>query len=570
MKRTIFTLALLLGLTMLVSPAEPITKILVDTDSAQTLTNKSLDFACNVKTDGATGDGSTNDAAAINTTFDDPDCSTIVFPPGTYIIQSRIEENRSNVRVVGYGATIKKGGSFSAGTGINTMMAVGAAATITADRNFEDFTAYSISDPTQGSATLTFTTGAETSNFQAGDVVVIKSNELYGAENPVLFEYNEVLSVASPNVTLKNEVRFFNETTWAYEIINISRATNYLISNVEVEGLTFDDNSATTGSLFVSLFVRNGHFHHLAFTPSSSSGLFGLYYSWNVQADHNRIVGVDGDGTGIITAGIDTFSVDHNTLSHLARAIQSDIITAWGSFSQNRMDDMGEYCFIVVDNYYVSFTDNIGMNCDDFGIYIKNSKYYSIENNQFHYIIDTANFGDNIRAFYDGSEVASNTNYQNVYSVIRGNTLVGSDGVPIRLHFRSTPTTTYINYVVVKDNLTVNGGEGGIMVSANSTFIESLGNLPSIAAVLTVNADTTPDVSNGSLFTVTNSGGTTITAFDNCQAGKIFTLLFTDANTTVTDGGTIALSAVFTSTANDTMSFYCDGTNAYETARAVN
>ncbi len=88
-------------------------------------------------------------------------------------------------------------------------------------------------------------------------------------------------------------------------------------------------------------------------------------------------------------------------------------------------------------------------------------------------------------------------------------------------------------------------------------------------------ADATPSVANGDVFTVTNTGATTITAFDDGQEGQQITLIFKDGNTTVQDasiGGVIQLAggANFAATADDVLVLITDGTNWYEVSRSVN
>lgn len=72
--------------------------------------NTKLQEVVSVKDFGATGDGVTNDAAAIQAALDAMTSGgTLIFPPGTYLCGSQIT-HRANVTVVGWnGATIKKG-----------------------------------------------------------------------------------------------------------------------------------------------------------------------------------------------------------------------------------------------------------------------------------------------------------------------------------------------------------------------------------------------------------------------------------------------------------------------------
>lgn len=63
------------------------------------------------------------------------------------------------------------------------------------------------------------------------------------------------------------------------------------------------------------------------------------------------------------------------------------------------------------------------------------------------------------------------------------------------------------------------------------------------------------------------TGVTNITATG--RSGQRVTLVFQGA-LTVTDGGNLRLAGNFTTTADDTLTLACDGTNWYETARSVN
>jgi len=85
-------------------------------------------------------------------------------------------------------------------------------------------------------------------------------------------------------------------------------------------------------------------------------------------------------------------------------------------------------------------------------------------------------------------------------------------------------------------------------------------------------ADATPSVERADFFTVANTGGTTITAFDKGRVGQVITLIFADANTTVADGANLHLAGGvnFSSTADDVLVLVFDGTSWYEVSRSVN
>jgi hypothetical protein len=78
--------------------------------------------------------------------------------------------------------------------------------------------------------------------------------------------------------------------------------------------------------------------------------------------------------------------------------------------------------------------------------------------------------------------------------------------------------------------------------------------------------DATPSVSAGNLFKSNNGAATTLTAFDACSAGKVFMIIFNDANTTVDFSGTTIKGnngTDRTMSVNDALQCTCDGTNAY-------
>lgn len=86
------------------------------------------------------------------------------------------------------------------------------------------------------------------------------------------------------------------------------------------------------------------------------------------------------------------------------------------------------------------------------------------------------------------------------------------------------------------------------------------------------NADTTPSVKNGHAFVVSNSGGTTITNFDDGIDGQQITLSFLDSNTTIQHNANVRLSggSNFGATSNDTISLVFYNNLWYEMSRSVN
>lgn len=149
-----------------------------------------------------------------------------------------------------------------------------------------------------------------------------------------------------------------------------------------------------------------------------------------------------------------------------------------------------------------------------------------------------------------------------------------------------TPTSHQISAAYVMGNnqsfkaaKQAGGGASVTCFSVSTADIVGLGagapavraDVPFIAAGPTTLSGATPSVAAGNVFNVTNGGATTITDFTGGQAGQTITLIFTDANTTVTDGGNIALSGAFTSSADDVMVLVtANGTAWKEQSRSVN
>jgi hypothetical protein len=83
---------------------------------------------------------------------------------------------------------------------------------------------------------------------------------------------------------------------------------------------------------------------------------------------------------------------------------------------------------------------------------------------------------------------------------------------------------------------------------------------------------TTPFISQGNVFTTANSAPTTITDFvGGAPAGQTITIVFFDANSTVTDGGYLLMNGNFVSSGDDTLVLVnTGGSNWYEVSRSVN
>lgn len=109
-------------------------------------------------------------------------------------------------------------------------------------------------------------------------------------------------------------------------------------------------------------------------------------------------------------------------------------------------------------------------------------------------------------------------------------------------------------------------GASGVVALTNGTQTTRRGYLGGGAAVASATALPVP---TGAVFHVTGTTVITSITTTNLGSGACFTMIF-DGVTTVTDGSNLVLAGNFVTTADDTLSVCFDGTNFYETARAVN
>lgn len=134
------------------------------------------------------------------------------------------------------------------------------------------------------------------------------------------------------------------------------------------------------------------------------------------------------------------------------------------------------------------------------------------------------------------------------------NTILASGSFPIDLVNTSATTLTIRN----SDNT---AGATASLAVDGSIFHAPSANVASAA---------TTALTTGNVFHIT--GTTDITTLNTCDAtnnGRVVFLVF-DGVLTFTDGGALKLAGNFVTTADDTITLACDGTNWYELDRSVN
>lgn len=125
---------------------------------------------------------------------------------------------------------------------------------------------------------------------------------------------------------------------------------------------------------------------------------------------------------------------------------------------------------------------------------------------------------------------------------------------------RVSPWTNVSDQTSIGDylTLTLSSDDEALLIAAG---VLSLVNLPSVASAATVSP-----TGRAALLVTGTTGITDITAGN---PGDTLVLVFAGI-LTVTDGSNLKLSGDMTTSADDTLSLVCDGTNWYETARSAN
>ena len=143
------------------------------------------------------------------------------------------------------------------------------------------------------------------------------------------------------------------------------------------------------------------------------------------------------------------------------------------------------------------------------------------------------------------------------------------------LNFTATSGTEVKTAYVTVPAGEVFSGRWAVSIDTSQAEIESiqlvpLRNRPKGIDIASAGTISVGDWSNGDLFVVTGTTG--IATVNTCSAqfaGRRVTLMFSGA-LTVTDGSNLKLAGNFVTTADDTLTLACDGTNWVEVGRSVN
>jgi hypothetical protein len=167
-------------------------------------------------------------------------------------------------------------------------------------------------------------------------------------------------------------------------------------------------------------------------------------------------------------------------------------------------------------------------------------------------IANLSNYVNTSMTFYNNGSDRMEIMPNGDVKALNGNVVIGTSGKGI------TDSTGGLTSTYNSTGITTNGTNSAGQVYRTGTYTDGA---------------TTPSVLGVSHLVISNSGATSITNFTNAVNGQIITLIFTDANTTVTrNNAYLSLGLNFTSTANDTLTLIYRGSEAlwYEVCRSVN
>lgn len=253
----------------------------------------------NVRAYGATGDGTTDDRAAVQLAFDAAHAAgggTVYFPAGTYLTSFRTPTYTSSMKVcwLVYGSNVTIEGAPGAtitltsgyASGFFVFLGVGGQATPATvdssgswwvDHNYNspadsatDHPVYTMTAASAGATSVTLATAADAANFSAGDAVYIRTGQTLAVAGESLpdAEMNEVVAANSGTgvLTLKyplakdyaqeyfpdaglDDATTTTATAWPAEF-GVQNIEAVVARNMAVRGLTFDVRQ-TTGQGYV-------------------------------------------------------------------------------------------------------------------------------------------------------------------------------------------------------------------------------------------------------------------------------------------------------------------------------
>jgi len=471
---------------------------------------------------GADNTGSTDSSSAIQLAVDSLSSGGTVFlPTGTYLVASAISL-ADNVNLIGTaGGSIINCASMSGG-------AFGAV-TVGANSIVQDIKFTGIAEDVAGASAVKVLNkdGAIIQNciisgfgdailLHDCDDVVVKNNKITGAGRWGI-RYAKATNLVITNNVVKNSVTYdgIKGDSQIY-----GDATLYSSSNVLIDGNISSGNN------------RDG-------IDISSQG-DSITVSNNI-CDSNTLSGMEIKKLATATADVKFVNVSGNTCtSNGAHGIRfDDILTsqATGNIIESNSDTgiRLTYCkdCDVIDNVVKeNSADGISTEGQSGNV----CEYINILGNKCINNGNGAGSGIEIDSYSDYVVVKNNSCYQNVASKTDNGIFVSG-------------TTATTRFIVIKNNYTPNSltiaGQGVLIGASHSGDNITIGNndMSPNGVVSFTDGDTTPNIYGCNyLYQTANTSSTTITGFDGgSYEMESFTILFNDANTTISNSSSLRL-----------------------------
>ena len=502
----------------------------------------------NVKDYGATGDGVTDDSSAISTAIAALGTyRRLFFPAGTYIVNSQLTVALANATVFGEGrfASVIKLKNSSAITAGQTILLLSAAGITVEDIGIEG---NSTNNSTVAYDGIGWTTGLNDITIRRAAVNAVTSSG--------------ILAYTTTTPNLRNDI-----------------SENYITNS---------------GNVGIALYY--GKDCKINRNTSVSSGGPGIYLTHGTTAGthnseknlvqgntvnrgtpptvlHPALGGVEYGFLIALDTGVDNTTVDGNHCWDNRNAVQDGI----GLGQDGANDPKGT----VITNNIVGYAGLFGIDATNQSV-VSNNYVYRPKQYGITAVIDLGGtlqdvtISDNIviDPMYGG-----NVGYS--AGIISYSNIAGGQIKNLKI----TDNT-------VRDSIG-NCANGVHLVSGNATFTDvevahnNLKNIVTASVTLTgtaftnlmvkdniektpfrtfINADTTPSVLAGEMFKCSNTGATTVTAFDSGYTGQEIEVVFTTANTTINETGNIKLQGAdaVNPAADDVYRFRFDGTSWFQ------
>jgi hypothetical protein len=523
----------------------------------------------NVLDYGAVGNGSTNDAAALQSAFTAAAGKSVYLPPQTYKVNSALTIPANTV-VTGYGATL----DFSSAGHI-------AALTLSGNVTLVGFKII----------------GAGNASYNANGIAI----KCYGTDNspsaptyiigPTIRDV-EITEFGSYGIDCKynvyGQIDGCKITEIGYMGANLLSCNRFIFTNNHVSGISpgtggngygisvsSSEGSVTADPIPVfNTIVGNIIEDVTVWTGIDTHGGSNLLVANNIV--HNCKYGIkitDRDVGGLRTIAPKNITVANNVIDDNGLGLAPAIVVN-GAPQAGVIVDYAENVSItgnVIRGHGISNISSEGaircygtLNLSITGNTIRRPNLVGITlqldnigfNVSGNVITDPKSNTDTTRCIY--------THASNNQGTIVGNTFVFEN---------SGIATSVAEWAVEKG---ANGGGSGadsIVTVANNNLVNvQPGHLQlSNFGMAYSGGDTSPSVKNTTFMSISNGGATTITNFDDGYEGQVIMLYFTDGNTTINrDNCYLAGGTNFTSSADDTLTLQRIGSNWYEVARSVN